>query len=750
MNVLMKTSLTLLYLVAFLLISNLESFGQDSGFQWFQSDVQEVLALPIEQRWNDITITTASRTEESTEKALAMTRVITAEQIKWRGYQTLLEVLEDLPDFKISNQSEDVYFNNITLRGVVGQEKFVVLLDGIRISSPTNEKLPLLYNYPVHLAQQIEVVYGPASALYGADALAGVINIITKKPKEKQTLAVNASGNTAPMYNGELFFSQRIDPKSVITFAANYGYDAHPDYPSLYENDPTMDLSGMESGNFNTAFGPISPQTPYDPNFDFTVSGYSLYGGLHTENFQVSVFKNFSRTPSSVGLSPQNAIYTKDAFYGHHILMGNISYSKNIKNVSLLTSFMGSTYEVDKESNFRNIYVGLEPAYKYALGSELKLSQDVYWQVSNNINVIGGVTFERFFSIPKSADLDQPVDKSVSIRGNIIGTPLEAEFFNLEYFNFGSFGQVQVNPSEALSLTLGSRFDYNSRFGATFNPRLGVVWQPAERTTLKAFYGSSFLAPSPEATYEHYGSFIPDDNGGYFSFFWHLPNPDLEPIRSNNFEVGFQHNFNENLSVQLSTYYNRLTNLYNTKGDSVLNLYNGQFLGFPVFDIEIPVNEGEQNNYGGTLQIDYKKQWQSGTKLLSYLAMSYLDGTVDETENGETKEIGMISPLMVKGGVDIGWKKFSVSSRFIYNSAQRVLAFEENGTDRQTLDGYLLINCMVRYEPIWQTAVFLKIHNLLDQRYRGLHSLANRNETLVFNGSLQQPIRLFAGLQLQL
>ena len=129
----------------------------------------------------DIPVTTASRTTETQSDAPARVEVITAEQIRRRGYRSLLDVLKDLPDFKVD------------LRGGTGISRPEPTVQGVRGAgnarcccsmdlwlAPTNEPLPIVANYPVHGARQIEIVYGPVSAVYGADAFSAVINIITR------------------------------------------------------------------------------------------------------------------------------------------------------------------------------------------------------------------------------------------------------------------------------------------------------------------------------------------------------------------------------------------------------------------------------------------------------------------------------------------------------------------------------------------------------------------------------------------
>jgi outer membrane cobalamin receptor len=149
----------------------------------------------------NIAITTASRTTEGLTDAPARVQVVTAAQIQRRGYRSLSDVLKDLPDFKVDVAGNWDFPAELTVQGVRGATRVVLLLDGIRISSPTNEPLPIVANYPVHTARQIEIVYGPASALYGADAFSAVINIISKDATESAGLAVSTSVGAFGLYN---------------------------------------------------------------------------------------------------------------------------------------------------------------------------------------------------------------------------------------------------------------------------------------------------------------------------------------------------------------------------------------------------------------------------------------------------------------------------------------------------------------------------------------------------------------------
>ncbi|WP_299453073.1 TonB-dependent siderophore receptor [uncultured Microscilla sp.] len=734
-----------------LLASNDQLLAQDPD-NLFKESLEELMKQPVAKSLFDVKITTASLNEELSGKALAMTRVITAEQIRLRNYQSLRDVLMDLPDFKVDDINDENSFNTFITRGIVGQEKFVILLDGVRISSPTNERMPIAENYPVYFAKQIEIVYGSASALYGADAVAGVINIITKTSAKNFEVEFAPSMGNYNTYNGDLFLYKKIG-KASLTLAGKYFQEQTPDLNERTTDDPVFDLSGYNTGTFNTVFGTITPTVPVSPTLEAPRKAYAVFGSLKMEDFQFNMFYNYLQHSSSIQVTPNNSIYNKDVLYGQGVLMSSINYTKKLRNLRLSSSLMGSIYEMDPRTNFRNVFVGMATGYKYALGNEIKLNQTVNWQINRNLNVVGGFTFEFFNSIPKTADLSDPINPRQGIQGTITGTDLPAEFFQVNYSNIGGFAQIQYAPNQVFSFTLGSRYDNNSRFGTTLNPRMGVVVQASKKLALRLMYGSSFLAPSPLRTFEHYGSFFSNDGGQtYQSFFWHLPNPDLKPIQAKNLDFGARYFITDAFSVSINSYYTWLTDLFNDKSDADhTNIYNGQFLGWNVDFIEVPVNEGQQQNYGGSLQLDYRKEMKN-TKLNAYFIVSYVDGRVDVLGDGNKAEIELVAPWQIKTGIDFSYKSFSVSPRLVWVGEQRMNAFQaDNPTKRQTLDGYALLNVSLRYQLYKKSGIFINVFNALNQKYRVSNFSGNKdNPSHAFFGAPQLPLRIQGGLQVNL
>lgn len=164
-------------------------YGQDTEEA---EDSQEYYEMTLEELMN-IEVVTASQSAQKASDAPATIHVVTEEQIRERGYFTLEELLEDIPEIEIQRKSVTEYSNYITFRGIAGNEKFLILLDGFRINSMAGTPVAVGANYTLTHAKRVEIILGPASALYGVDAFSGIINIITKTGAEMQGGQVTAS-----------------------------------------------------------------------------------------------------------------------------------------------------------------------------------------------------------------------------------------------------------------------------------------------------------------------------------------------------------------------------------------------------------------------------------------------------------------------------------------------------------------------------------------------------------------------------
>jgi outer membrane receptor for ferrienterochelin and colicin len=715
----------------------------------------------------NVKITTASKTSQALELASAVVQVITKDQIRTRNYQSLLDVLYDLPDVKVDDKMYSGMRNSVTIRGTQGSEKFIILMDGINIGSPSGEAMPVMHNYPVHLAEQIEILYGPASALYGADAVSGIINIITRKPAKKgMTLDMSSTGGNYGYTNNTLFLSKKLGPATGLVLSAQYHYDRNPDYSKIYKKDSLSDISSYKAGVLNTIYGPVMPQGPFAARYEAPVEAYNIYAALRSGDFSFSIFRNYTRLPTAWGNNTRNSIFNKDVYMAQSVTLANASYKIVSNAITSTTSLTASKYTLHPGSNYRNLYTFMEKGYKYSTCTMIKGEQQVDYKSSEKLNLTAGLGYENYTAVPQSADLASPVNTRSNIQGYYLGTSayykpegLPAPFYLIQYYNLGSYLQAQYSPGNQINFTIGARYDRNSRFGSSFNPRLGIVYQPSASTTMKLLYGRAFRAPAPSESHAQYGSFETADSGRtYHSYFLHLPNMGLKPVTSDNFELNIQQRLSDNLILSFDGYFTALKGLYAFANDNeTTHIYNNQFNGIPVDYIEVFVNSDRQKNFGGSIQLKWKHN-VGYMHLNCFGSVSYVNGLREKglkesVEEDKDMQLDFISPWMFRVGTDIKMGKLSFSPRLLLASRQNIAGLGDTTGDiikRQTIGGYTLLNLSLRYTMTRNLSFFTTITNALDQRYRmvSFNMDLTKKDTELYYGQPQDPIRIMTGLNL--
>ncbi len=152
----------------------------------FAQDLEKYFKMNIEELMN-VKVVTASRSARSIKELPSMVHIITREEILNNNYATLIDALKDIPGIKVSQPGTGTHGEKYVIRGLWGNNYAKILVNGIPIRPSAVDGMPIGEQINMKNIEQIEVVYGPASALYGADALAGIINIITFNPGENYT-----------------------------------------------------------------------------------------------------------------------------------------------------------------------------------------------------------------------------------------------------------------------------------------------------------------------------------------------------------------------------------------------------------------------------------------------------------------------------------------------------------------------------------------------------------------------------------
>ncbi|NCB09010.1 MAG: hypothetical protein EOM73_12705, partial [Bacteroidia bacterium] len=191
----MKLKIVFLILAVFLF--SWETFAQND-------ELEKLLNVGIEELL-EAEIVSASKSKQKIEDVSANVQVVTAREIKERGYQSIEELLADLPGFQFRNIQG---FNSYVFqRGVASQNNLILMMiDGVQVNELNSGGFYGGSQYLMSNIEQVEIVYGPASVLYGTNAISGIVNVITKKENNEEGLDATVSSGSFNTYSAALGF----------------------------------------------------------------------------------------------------------------------------------------------------------------------------------------------------------------------------------------------------------------------------------------------------------------------------------------------------------------------------------------------------------------------------------------------------------------------------------------------------------------------------------------------------------------
>lgn len=728
----------------------------------------------IRQRF-DTKVSTASRTFEKLSDAAATVYIFTEQDIAERGYQSLVDILEDVPEIELNERTGEL-FNGLTVRGISGNEKLLLLMDGVRVSSGLSSDNPIDKNFSIHAAKRVEVLLGPASALYGADAFTGVVNIVTKQGGAGKNIAVQAAYgrfNTLETY----FRARYAKRKHSIAINGHY-YDSKE--PNLVKFFPA------EHQWYTDHFQPYgSVLAVPDPSASDTfVLGYKPYANNRTansfsalysygNNLDIGLSFNYQKHVSGVGNRPEFALYDKDVFSAYNmsnLYVNHVFQPTETQIPFTLTSNLAYNYHsLPEDSKFKNVFSGYQDAYKRAYNHNVRWTENLTMRFNDNQRIALGTSVQYSYALPITSDLPAPYSTNSEANTYYLGTDITngegrslaipQDFYKYRQINAGGYFQYQNDFTGKLSLTAGMRFDGSNRVRTdgsdaasylSFNPRLGLVYLPSEKWRFKVFYGSAFLAPSPEKIYEHYGSFVPTqdtagNNNGFISYFFRLPNPQLNPevVRSLEFTTQY---IGEKLAVSANLYFSQGSQLVAEAPDTI-NL--GLFKGSPVFSVVRPQNQDDVIAYGATIRAEYRRSLDPlGNKnLKGYASYSFSDGRIGFSGVTNTTDdfyLFQSAQHTLKAGVHLQIKRFGIDVRAI----ARTGSYTTDVFNQTKGKGFVLVNVFANYRIIesdkkeFTLDVFVRVRNALDQRYYNTPVAS----VAVFEFSPQDPVRIGGGI----
>lgn len=487
-------------------------------------------------------LVTATRTPQTIEDVPASSSIISEEEIKATNPRDLGEALRGTLGVDIRSQGPLGSVASANLRGSTPQQ-VLVLIDGRPMNSPSLGSADLS-TIPVSAVDHIEIVRGPASNLYGANALGGVINVITKDPDK---LTFRATGDFG-VYTHSQFMEDRgqythnrnygdglnISLEHGVTTAAlglptdygNFGYYVTVDHRNTsgfrdnsdYEgNDVTLKLKYDYKNLFIARFffgyhgdelGAPGPEP--DPHKAAPKYGNSLVSSLFNRQEDKNFFWDFNTE-----IHPHKTLTLRTHLYRNEF--DNLF-------LSVFDDFDPITFTLFKaESSSRTINT--------VIGGGVQADWDPLAWFSASVGIEGK---ENSFST-ESREVNTVKNKEVS------RSRLDADENNMGYWL-----QLRLTPIKELILQSGVRFDhhstFNSRFGVEASPNWGLVWKLNDWNIVKVNVGRAFRAPTLN------DRFFPSSD-------FTASNPGIKPERGWSAELGYEVTPWRFLWVRVGSYY---------------------------------------------------------------------------------------------------------------------------------------------------------------------------------------------------
>jgi iron complex outermembrane receptor protein len=630
------------------------------------------LSLSLEELM-ELEVTISTNTKQPLAKAPAAVTVITQEDIKSTGATNLSEVLESVPGIHV-RANQFGFRPLIQIRGATANQT-LLMINGVSMRD-------LMWGFgffwkgvPTSSISRIEIIRGPGSALYGADASAGVINVITKT-------AGKLTRSEAGVRSG--------------SFSTNTGWLQHGSTWNGFDIGLTLDIHETD-GHDPLIEEDAQTINDRESNTDASSAPSNAKYGWRSEELRVSAAKQEWR----FNLDYANHRDIETGLTGSGVLDPQTQANDERINAGLYynTDQLHPDWDFNAELSYQDYsYSSGNGFYEYPPGAESDLNTQGF------INKMRSA--ERRVSVKSSGLYTGYDDHSLHLG---IGYIWQDLYYVKQYINYGigpdgnqiPIGSDLVDVSDTpyafapekkrkihylylqdiwklshdWEFTVGARYDHYSDFGSTFNPRMALVWQSTESLTSKLFYGRAFRPPSFQELYAITSNA--------------LPNPDLKPERSETWEMAFSYIFNPNLNIGLNFFQYRQSDLI----DDIKTSEQAQQSTF--------TNIGEHTIHG----VELEMKWQLSDSIR--LSGNY---TIRDQDDGKFKALDQPEKdayLRADWGFIDNWN-WNIQFNWIGERSRK------EGDNRPTLEDYTITDTTFRFyaDKNWEFAT--SVRNLFD------------------------------------
>ena len=563
-----KTLYTAISLIIFLCIFP-KTFSEEVNYD-----------LSFEELMN-VTVTTVSGTEETISKTPSAITVITAEDIKKQGHKTIADALRSVPGMHVAQTNSQNY--GVASRGFTDRfsTMMLVLIDGRSVYTPIFSGVFWdVQDVMLEDIDRIEVIRGPGATLWGANAVNGVVNIITKSSFD--TVGNLLTTGVGTYEQGFINFRHGSELNSSTAYRI---------YGKFFNRDNTLNDSDDERPDdwsyINTGF-----RLDYQPNIFETIS---IQGNAAGTN-------HYGEGTIRPDLTPP----TPSLFPGHSNPAIPVQQDAQIFNSNILLSWKKETNE-DEGFQVKTFY-DLESRKLEILDEEthrFDIDFRQWLQINEKNKFIYGLGYRRIYTDLEESD-------------TITFDPSSHEL-NL----FSAFLQNTTQLTDKLSLMLGSKFEHNdlSHFNAQPSIRLNYLIDDHNQvwTAISRAVRTPSLVERDISLRRTVGV-----GGGLSAHAFLVGSEETKANKLTAYEMGYRSKINEKLSLDFAVFYNDYTNLTTFESQSNPLIVSGN-----------SQNEGESYGFEGQVKYQINENWDVMTSYTYYKLEldSEVGGTLANSEN---------------------------------------------------------------------------------------------------------------------
>ncbi|MEX2484903.1 MAG: TonB-dependent receptor [Brumimicrobium sp.] len=574
----------------------------------------------------DEVVVTAQYKQQRADQSVHQVSIIDKEKIENMAAQNLKDVLTNQLNVRLSE--DNVLGSSMQLQGIGGQN-VKILIDGVPLTGRLNGNIDIS-QIPMDNVERIEIIEGPLSVSYGTDALAGTINIITKKKEEKGfSISSDNYYESNGRYNNTGSISFRKNKHQLSLEGGRYFFDGWNPYhaPFFVENKPIADSSRVKQWN---------PKEQFFGTFKYGYEFKKMQLQFSSSNFHEEVINRGAPRPP----------YEQTAFD---------DYYQTIR----LNQRLNLNGEIGK--NHRFTVIGAYNGYQRKKNTYLRDLTTIEDVLSSNPEDQDTSAFHTFISrgnivrAKDSAKINCELGYDVSYE-TAVGKRIKDGQQSIG--DYALYATAEYSPIQRLTLRPGLRWAYNTTYEAplvpSFHTKFNLLEKKNHKMQLRASYARGFRAPSIKEL--HF--FFVDINHNIQG------NPDLKAETSNNFNVSWSQQLRKNkhrLTNKVSLFYNDISNL--------ITLSQASQTEFSYFNLERYKTTGVQ----------LRSQYSRNSVQLG-VGAGYVGRYNQISEEYADQDAFLFSPE-VQGNLQYQWKKAKMSFSLFYKYTGQLpnIRTDENG-----------------------------------------------------------------------